>query len=65
MQSWGYAIDNPYYAVTGPTGTFTIGELPAGTYHIKAWHPILGVQERDVTVKSNETARLDVLFEAK
>ena len=65
MQSWGYAIDNPYYAVTGPTGAFTIGDLPAGTYHIKAWHPVLGVQERDVTVSSNGTTTLDLLFEAK
>ena len=65
MQNWGYAIDNPYYAVTGPTGSFTIGDLPAGTYHIKAWHPILGVQERDVTVKSNGTTTLDLQFEGK
>jgi hypothetical protein len=65
MQNWGYAIDNPYYAVTGPDGSFAIGDLPAGTYHIKAWHPILGVQERDVTVTSNGTATLDMLFEAK
>lgn len=65
MQNWGYAIDNPYYAVTGPNGSFTIGDLPAGTYHVKVWHPILGLQERDVTVKPNETATLNVLFEAK
>lgn len=65
MQNWGYAIDNPYYAVTGPNGAFTIGDLPAGTYHVKAWHPILGVQERDVTVKSNGTATLDLQFEGK
>jgi Polysaccharide lyase family 4, domain II len=62
MQNWGYAIDNPYYAVTGPNGAFTIGDLPAGTYHIKAWHPILGVQERDITVKPNETISLDLSF---
>jgi hypothetical protein len=65
MQSWGYAIDNPYYAVTGPTGSFIIGDLPAGTYHVKAWHPILGVQERDITVKPNGIATLDWRFEAK
>jgi hypothetical protein len=65
MQNWGYAIDNPYYAVTGPNGSFTIGDLPAGTYHIRAWHPILGTQERDVTVTSNGTTTLDLLFEAK
>ncbi|MBH0201889.1 MAG: carboxypeptidase regulatory-like domain-containing protein [Nitrospira sp.] len=65
MQNWGYAIDNPYYAVTDLNGSFTIGDLPAGTYHIKAWHPILGMQERVITVKPNETVTLDLSFEAK
>ncbi|MBS0150646.1 MAG: carboxypeptidase regulatory-like domain-containing protein [Nitrospira sp.] len=63
MQNWGYAIDNPYYAVTGPTGAFTIGDLPAGTYHLKVWHPTLGTHEREITVKSNETVTLDLAFD--
>ncbi len=63
MQSWGYAIDNPYYAVTGLEGTFTIGQLPQGKYKVKAWHPILGSQERDITVTANGTATLDFTFE--
>jgi hypothetical protein len=65
MQNWGYAIDNPYYAVTDQDGTFSIGELPPGTYNVKAWHPILGVQERELTVEPNDTATLDVRFDAK
>ena len=65
MQTWGYAIDNPYYAVTPLTGTFAIGELPAGTYRLKAWHPILGSQEREITVKPDETVSLDLSFGAK
>ena len=65
MQNWGYAIDNPYYAVTGPNGSFTIGDLPEGIYHVKAWHPILGTQERDVTVTANGTATLDLVFDSK
>ncbi|MBX3305606.1 MAG: carboxypeptidase regulatory-like domain-containing protein [Nitrospira sp.] len=64
MQNWGYAIDNPYYAVTSPNGAFTIGDLPAGTYRLKAWHPILGTQEREITVKPQEALTLDFLFEA-
>ena len=63
MQSWGYAIDNPYYAVTNLEGTFTIPQLPAGKYKVKAWHPILGSQEREVTVTSNGTATLEFTFE--
>ena len=63
MQNWGYAIDNPYYAVTGPNGTFTITDLPVGTYRIKAWHPILGTQEREITVTPNEAVTLDLVFD--
>jgi hypothetical protein len=65
MQNWGYAIDNPYYAVTDQDGTFSIGDLPPGTYNVKAWHPILGVWERELTVEANGTTTLDVRFDAK
>jgi hypothetical protein len=65
MQNWGYAVDNPYYAVTDPDGTFTIGELPPGAYRIKAWHPALGEQERDLVVEPNGSMQLDLQFEAK
>lgn len=64
MQNWGYAIDNPYYAVTDLDGSFSIGDLPPGTYTVKAWHPILGVQERELTVEPKGTATLDVWFDA-
>ena len=63
MHSWGYAIDNPYHAVTNLDGMFTIGDLPAGTYKVKAWHPILGSQERNVTVTASGTALLEFTFE--
>jgi hypothetical protein len=65
MQNWGYAIDNPYYAVTDPEGSFFIGDLLPGTYRVKVWHPILGVQERDLSVEPNGTTTLDVRFDAK
>ncbi len=65
MQNWGYAIDNPYYAVTNLNGSFSISDLPAGTYRIKAWHPILGAQVREMTVKPNDTLSLDLSFGAK
>lgn len=63
MQSWGYAIDNPYHAVTDLDGAFAIPDLPPGTYKVRAWHPILGSQEREFTVVSKGTATLDFTFE--
>lgn len=65
MQNWGYAVDNPYYAVTGLDGAFTIGELPPGSYRVKAWHPVLGEQEREIVVEPNGSTQLDLTFEAK
>lgn len=64
MQSWGYAVDNPYYAVTDAFGAFSIEDLPPGTYRLKAWHPILGTQEREITISPNETASLELSFKA-
>lgn len=64
MQSWGYAVDNPYFAVTDAKGSFSIDGLPPGTYRLKAWHPVLGTQERELTVTANKTVSLDLSFEA-
>jgi hypothetical protein len=63
MQNWGYAVDNPYYAVTDATGSFSIQDLPSGTYRLKAWHPILGTQEQEFTVAPNEKISLELSFE--
>ncbi|NOT22785.1 MAG: carboxypeptidase regulatory-like domain-containing protein [Nitrospiraceae bacterium] len=65
MQGHGLAVDNPYYAITGLEGTFAITDLPAGTYRIRAWHPILGEQAQNVTVAANGTVSTDFQFKAK
>ena len=65
MQNWGYAVDNPYYAITDLDGGFTIGDLPAGAYRIKAWHPAFGAQEREIKVEPNGTVTLDLVFDGK
>lgn len=64
MQSWGYAVDNPYYAVTDATGSFSIEDLPPGSYRLKAWHPILGTHEEELTVAPNEIVSVDLSFTA-
>ncbi|HSQ90562.1 MAG TPA: carboxypeptidase regulatory-like domain-containing protein [Nitrospiraceae bacterium] len=65
MQGHGLAVENPYYAITGFEGVFTIKDLPAGTYRIRAWHPTLGEKEQSVTVAANGIASLGFSFEAK
>jgi hypothetical protein len=39
MESWGLVAENPYYAVTGQDGTFSIPDVPPGEYTLVAWHP--------------------------
>jgi hypothetical protein len=40
----GYVLprDNPYFAVTGPDGTFKIEKLPAGKLEFQDWHEKAG-----------------------
>ncbi|MBI3621909.1 MAG: carboxypeptidase regulatory-like domain-containing protein [Nitrospirae bacterium] len=53
MNAYFIPVENPYYAVVGKDGTFTIDQVPPGTYEIKVWHPILGEEEQKVTVAAN------------
>jgi hypothetical protein len=62
MQSWGFVVDNPYYAKTKKGGEFTIDNLPPGTYKVSAWHPHLEIMEKEVTVPANGSVRLDFEF---
>jgi hypothetical protein len=65
MQSWGIAVGNPYFAVTASDGTFTIPDLPAGSYDVLAWHPHLPVQSSRVTVSATGRSSVDFAFDAK
>jgi plastocyanin len=66
MESWGLAVDNPYYAVTGKDGTFTIGDIPPGEYVLMAWHPQAGpLLEQKVTVTAKGTTPVRFEFKAR
>ena len=65
MQSWGFKVDNPYYAKTKKDGDFIIDRLWPGTYTITAWYPHMEPIEKKVTVTANGTVNLDFEFDAK
>ncbi len=63
MESWGLAVEHPYFAKTANDGRFSIENIPPGTYSVLLWHPIL--QKRyTVTIPANGTATLNVEFDA-
>ncbi len=64
MQSWGLAVQNPYYAVTDDKGNFTIGDVPEGVYTMMAWHPGMGgFLDMKVVVLANDTLKTKLRFE--
>jgi hypothetical protein len=60
MEGWIYVVDNPYYAVTGADGTFSIADVPPGNYTLVVWQEHVGVTEMPVTVKAKETVQVPV-----
>lgn len=65
MESWGLAVENPYYAVTDANGRFTISDIPSGTYRVTVWHPFIGgAKEYHVTVEPKAQATLEAKIEA-
>jgi hypothetical protein len=63
MQTWSYAVDNPYYAKTRKNGEFTIDNIPPGIYRVVAWHPHLAPTEQEVTVGPNGESTLTFEFD--
>jgi len=60
MESWGIAVDNPYFTFTSVTGSYEIAGIPPGTYRLRAWHPsVKQEQTQMVTVESSQTTNVD------
>lgn len=49
------APTHPYAVVVDDDGSYTIDDLPPGSYKLMAWHPRFGLQETKITVGANET----------
>ena len=62
MLAWAGVLPHPFFAVTAADGTFTIPNLPAGTYTIEAWQEKLGAQTQQVTVGDKETKTVSLSF---
>lgn len=58
-------LKNSRYAVTGRPGTFSLANLPPGTYTITAWHEVYGDQSKEVTISGNETKTLNFVFKVR
>jgi hypothetical protein len=65
MEAFINIAPNPYYAVTAADGSFTIPNLPPGTYTLAAIHEKLGEQDMQITVAPKATAQANFSFSIK
>jgi plastocyanin len=55
-------LPNPYFAKSDASHRYVIADVPAGTYHLKAWHERLPAQMRTVTVPAEGTVHVDFVL---
>jgi hypothetical protein len=60
MLGWIHVAENPYYAVTDKDGSFTIKDVPPGTYTLVTWQEYAGEVETPVTIKAKEVVPVSV-----
>jgi hypothetical protein len=54
MLGFVHVFDHPFFAVTDDKGAFSIPNVPAGTYTLKAWHEDAGVRSQEVVVSESD-----------
>jgi plastocyanin len=62
MKSYMAVLPHPFYSVSQMNGTFSIGNLPPGSYTVVAWHEKYGAQEQQVTVGAKESKAINFSF---
>lgn len=59
MSAWVFVAAHPYYTVTAEDGSFSLGDVPAGSYKLHAWHAKFGEKTADVSVTAGGTQSAD------
>lgn len=65
MRSYIGVLDHPYFAVTGPDGTFELKNVPPGEFTIEAWHEKLGKQQQKVTLPASARGVAEFSYQAR
>jgi plastocyanin len=62
MEAFLNIAANPFFAVSGKDGHFTIRGVPPGTYTLGADHEKLGTQTQQITVKTGQITHVDFTY---
>jgi plastocyanin len=55
-------LENPYFASVDAKGRYTIANLPAGTYKLRAWHERLPSQFKEVVVPEQGEVKIEFVL---
>ncbi len=59
MQAYVFVAKNPYAALSGAGGAYTLTDVPPGKYQIKVWQETLGTTTQEATVETGETTTVN------
>ena len=65
MRAYVAVFRHPWFAVTGPDGTFELKNLPPGNYTVEAWHEKYGKVSEKITVAANASKSVDFSFKPR
>ena len=65
MEGWIYVRDNPYYAITGADGKFSITDVPPGEYDLVTIQAFTGPNPQKVTVAAGKATSLSIELKRK
>jgi plastocyanin len=59
MEGYVVVLQNPYFAVSGKDGRYTINDVPAGSYTLAVWHQKGKAQPKPMNVEAAKPATVD------
>ena len=62
MGAYAGVVDHPYYGVSSDDGSFSMSNVPPGTYTVEAWHEKYGTTTSEVTIGDGESINLEFSF---
>lgn len=62
MLAYVYVSDNPYIAVTAADGSFSISDVPPGSYTLHIWHEVLGEISTEITIEAGQETAVQHSF---